>query len=345
MKTHRNTHPAVKVLSLLIPILIIALILVLRDIAGFRIGSDTDFGVVCKLNFQGQKGYHWYILNKDGTVKDDDFTTAEPYIWQDGNRISLALQEHDGEKFPSDMFFRNAEFLNYYLDNEEIDTVPQEVPAISKKLEVRSEKIEAVESGSEYVKINRFVVPEIQNSLYSWAVCDAWGEELGNEFSTTLPEVIPQDNGSIQLFYTERDENEESVQIFNPQESDFSHSYHTEKNRTVFIEQAFEYFNFYMINYDESIARRENFVNNDFIEEICSIEDAYVRAKNEVTIPYSLVTFRCDFIINDEYQKVDFWFWEVTFSQMDNPDGEAQTVYLDSLGKTILILDGKPDSV
>ncbi|GEM_PF-3555017 len=341
MKTHRKTHPAVKVLSLLIPILLIALFAVLKDMAGFRIGSDTDFGVVCKLNYQGQKGWHWYILNEDGTVKDDDITTAEPYIWQDGNRISLILQEHEGMDYKT-LYFQNAEFRNYYLNNDEIDFTPAEVPTISKKLKIKSEKIETVKSGSEYVRINRFVVPDIQNSLYSWAVCDAWGEELWDEFSTTLPEVIPQDDGSIQLFYTERGENQESVRIFNPQESDFSHDYRTEKNRTVFIEQAFEYFNFYMIEYDEKLARRENFVNHDFAEEIRSIDAAYLQAKNEVTIPYSLVTFRCDFIINAE--SVDFWFWEVTFSQMGNPDGEAQTVYLDALGETMLILDGKPDT-
>ena len=342
MKTRRKTHPVVKVLSLLIPILLIALFAVLRDIAGFRVGSDTDFGVVCKLNYQGQKGYHWYILNEDGTVKDDDITTAKPYIWQDGNRISLALQDHDGKDFEADMFFQNAEFLNYYLDNDDVDTIPQEVPTISKKLKLKSQKIEKIKSGSEYVKLYQLTVPEIEDSLYSWAVCDAWGEELWDEFSTTLPEVIPQDDGSIQLFYTERDENQESVRIFYPQESDFSHDYHTDENRTIFIEQAFDGFNFYMINYEETLAKTENFINNSPADEIRFIDDAYFRAKNEVTIPYSCVTFRSDFAVGSD--EVVFRFWEVTFSQMDNPDGETQTVYLDGNGKTVLILDGKPDS-
>jgi len=342
MKSHRKTHPVVKVLSLLIPILIIALILVLRDIAGFRIGSDTDFGAVCKLNYQGQSLYHWYIFNEDGTVKDDDITTAEPYIWQDGNRISLALQERDGKDFKSDMFFQNAEFQYYYLDDDEIDLTPVEVPAISKKLEVRSEKIEAVESGSEYVRINRFVVPEIQNSLYSWAVCDAWGEELWDDFST-IPPVVIADGDEIELFYQERDENQESVMIFHPQDGHFSHSCHTEENRTVYVEQAMEIFDFPSMEYDEKFAETENFVNTDTCQKICSVDDAYLRAKNEVTIPYDLVTFRTDFAIPNH--EVEFRYWEVTFSSLKKfPNSKIQTVYLTGDGKTVLILNGKPDS-
>ena len=338
MKTRRKTHPVVKVLSLLIPILLIALFVVLRDIAGFRVGSDTDFGAVYKMNYQGQTCYHWYIFNEDGTVRDDDFTTAEPYIWQDGNRVSLILQEHEGLDYRT-LYFQNAEFLNYYLDNEEFDTVPQEVPEISRKLKLKSQKIEKITSGSEYVKLYRLTVPEVQEDLYLWAVNDAWDEEIWSDISKTKPEVISE-NDEIRLFYTERDENQESLRIFNPQESWCSHDYHTEENRTVFIEQAFEDFNFYQISYENQLAHTEHFVNQTACEKICSIDDAYFRAKNEVKIPYSKVRFRSDFVIGSD--EVVFRFWEVTFSQMDNPDGEMQTVYLDGDGKTVLILDGKP---
>ncbi len=341
MKLHRKTHPVVKVLSLLIPILLIALFSVVKDIAGFRVGSDTDFGAVYKLKYQGQTLYHWYIFNEDGTVRDDDFTTAEPYIWQDGNRVSLILQEHEGLDYKT-LYFQNAEFLNYYLDNEEFDTVPQEVPEISRKLKLKSQKIEKITSGSEYVKLYRLTVPEVQEDLYLWAVNDAWDEEIWSDISKTKPEVISE-NDEIRLFYTERDENQESLRIFNPQESWCSHDYHTEENRTVFIEQAFEGFNFYQISYDNLSADTEHFVNQTACDKIRSIDDAYFRAKNEVKIPYSEATFRSDFVIGED--DVNFRFWEVTFSQMDNPDGETQTVYLDGDGKTVLILDGKPYTV
>jgi hypothetical protein len=65
--------------------------------------------------------------------------------------------------------------------------------------------------------------------------------------------------------------------------------------------------------------------------------DAYLRAKNEVSIPYDLVTFRFDFRITNGYAQVDRW--EVTFSTKDDPTAQNAIVYMDGDGVTELVVE------
>ena len=184
-------------------------------------------------------------------------------------------------------------------------------------------------------------MPDIVDALYGWAVYDAWGEELWSSFSITKPEVI-QSGEEISLIYTARDEIQESVYLFWPREGKRSYDYHLYENGTVYVEQLMKDFNFYFIDYDNQIADRNNFVNTEPCGELHPLDEVYLRAKKEINIPYSLVTFRADYILNSEEESVDFRYWEVTFSQMDNPEGKTQIVYLTGDGKTVLILDGTP---
>ena len=75
-------------------------------------------------------------------------------------------------------------------------------------------------------------------------------------------------------------------------------------------------------------VNRDSFVNyNEGMSDIESADDAYERAKNEISSEYRLVEIRRDY---------ENEMWEVSFSQLDMTD--KQTVYLDNSGKTWLII-------
>ena len=345
----RKTHPVVRVLSLLIPISLIFLFLLLRDIAGFRIGSDTDYGAVCVTRYQGETLYSWYVFREDGTVREWDITEAEPYIWQEGNRISVMLQEHDGngKDWDSDMFFQNAYYVNYYLDTDEITRGAFEPPSISSRLKRKSFRAVPIESGSEYVTVYQLSNEPIP--LYYWKVWDSDDEELWYDYSMTPPVVSEQSavqwDGEISVTYTTHDSTSESLRLFCPETYDISCEYHVERipqdNRRILIAQATQSFNFQYLEYDSEIARTENFVNTEespeFRQESVPLDTVMHRAEQEVSIPYTLVLFRYDFSIRGD--NVISNYWEATFS---NAKGQLQTVYLDGTGKTVLLLDGRP---
>ena len=82
----------------------------------------------------------------------------------------------------------------------------------------------------------------------------------------------------------------------------------------------------------QNINSQENhFVNTDTVEELISLDDVYARAKREVNIDYSLVTFYHDNVFSE---------WEVKFSDRENSE-KWQMICMTDEGKTELILNGE----
>ena len=110
----RKTTPAVKVLSLIIPVLLLGVIVLCRDIAGYRAGSDTEFGAVYRIMFQGGTMWKWYVFNRNGTIREQALTKETPYIFQNDDRITVILQKEGG-------IYGETEYRNYSLENPDAE--------------------------------------------------------------------------------------------------------------------------------------------------------------------------------------------------------------------------------
>ncbi len=299
------------------------------------VGSSTEHGAVYQTKFLGRTCYQWYIFGTDGSVIDYGFTTNKPHISEDNGRVDLVLYEEIDDSF--------VNITNYFLDTGTVDhAIYEHSEQFSEgRLKLGRNKGVPVESGSSYAEVVDFTLHDMP--FYCWCVRNTDDEILWGGTSTVLPEIteVPAPPEAslcleiVSVYYTE--DGTDSCQVFYPRESDFSHAYSVYEDRTVYAEHLTDTFLWNTLAYDESLARTDDFVNVYRDKEIITIDDAYLRAKNEVTIPYSLVTFRID--TNADFEII---CWEVTFSQKDNAEGQIQTVYMDKYGVTQLILDGRP---
>ncbi len=331
----KKTHPAVKVLSLFIPLLLILLFLILRNIAGFRTGSDTKYGAVCMTIFQGKIFYQWCVFNPDGSVRDSDITMWKPYIWEKDDHVKLLLTTTDPEMLglneKKDYFNRYYRCYDFPPDGGDMEEGFPDIPEISNNLKLDFHAVSKMKTNSPYVEVYDCSFHHVP--WYYYIAFDVDHEEAQNEFSDTLPEVQEQPNGKLHIIYTSHYDHTERLSIFDPQGEDFSYDYILYENRTVFLEDHVGDFYFTPDAYHH--AHTDHFINTEPCEILTSLEDVYFRARNEISIPYSLVTFCRQGILYPSY-------WKVTFSQMDHPEKESQTVYLTGEGITVLLLDGKP---
>lgn len=305
------------------------------------VGSSTKYGAVYKTKFQGETLYQWYVFGTDGSVVDYGMTTDKPHISEDNGRVDLVLKSEDGAFM---------DVTNYFLDSGMVDhSIYGHSEQFSEgRLKLGRNKGIPMKSGSSYAEVMDFTLHDIP--FYCWCVRDTDGEYLWDGTSTVPPEIRevsapPEASLCLTIVYVYYTENGTDLcQVFYPRESDFSHVYSMYEDRTVLVEHLTELFDWYRLTYDESLAKTDGFVNVYRDKEITTVDDAYLRAKEEVTIPYSIVTFRFD--INTEFEIL---WWEVTFSQKregsffpDDTDGQVQTVYMDKYGVTQLILNGEP---
>lgn len=315
------------VLSILVPLMLLGLGWLSYDILGTRVGADTKYGAVYKTRLHGETLYQWYVFHRDGTVWESGITNLKPYIYENDNVITC-LQKCEDDGIDTYVIARN-----YDLDSGSIsEFLEEEQPVFSRRLWLGWNSGKKVDSGSELVEIKDLTLHN--TPLYDWCVYDTDKEILWYDTSEMLPEVT-ENNGEIILTYQE--EGRVCCRAFVPEERDFSHAYYLCENDSVYVEQAMAPFDWYHLEYKDEIARTADF-NNIYRTEITDLYDAYECARAEVTIPYTLVTTRVDL------QAMEIICWEVTFSQKDDPDGQVQTVYLNSAGQTLLILDGRPNA-
>ena len=333
MPEKKGIHPIVLVFSILIPLAVLFWWFALygNDMLT-DCGSDTEYGAVYRTKYQGHTVYQWYIFEKDNSVKDYGISAEKPYIYQDGDGICLMLQgDYHGNDTP-------VEVVNYSFGKEETEFLSHNLydrPEHSNALKVGNNRPKTIETGVPYVEVVDYSLYDVP--LFLWTVYDTDGEIIWDGEAKYFPQFVMHDN-IVTLRYQEDGLN--LYQEFYPEESDFSHSYSLYENDSIYVEHLMDWLPTPWIPpYDNSIAQNDGFVNVDSTE-IVGVDEAFQRAKSEVSIPYSLVTFRVITDISNEDCPVPLW--EVTFSQRDDPNGAVQTVYMDGNGITLLILNGKP---
>lgn len=325
----RKTTPAVKVLSLIIPVLLLGVIVLCRDIAGYRAGSDTEFGAVYRIMFQGGTMWKWYVFNRNGTIREQALTKETPYIFQNGDRITVILQKEGG-------IYGETEYRNYSLENPDAEVTEvhySDVPEISEKLNIYYCWAKKLNTGNEYVKFYQFSNKKMPAKLYGWNAFDKQGKFIWGAFSETEPEILVHSEQEYGIIFQLEGEQKETAMFVNPETGDTSHFYHLEENGTVFTEQVVHQ----MQGLTEQVihqninSQEKHFVNTDTVEELISLDDVYARAKREVNIDYSFVTFYHDNVFSE---------WEVKFSDRENSE-KWQIICMTDEGKTELILNGK----
>ena len=108
----------------------------------------------------------------------------------------------------------------------------------------------------------------------------------------------------------------------------------------VYVEQLTDIIDYHDVMNDAlnsgSNVKTTGFVNTKPVDlEDCN--SAYMHAKNEITIPYDLVTFRFDFRLQNNIAEIIGW--EVTFSTKDDPTAPKEIVYMNGDGVTELVVE------
>ena len=164
---------------------------------------------------------------------------------------------------------------------------------------------------------------------WCWIAKDDKGAILWSEESETAPEV-QEDDENFTIFYTQ--EGMPLCMEFDPVNSESSYNYALFEDGTVYVEQLIDWLQPEDYDDTDKIMQESGFINTEPAEEITGCNAAYLRAKNEVTIPYDLVTFKGQVGSGNIYR------WMVTFSMKNNSDAPAQSVFMGEDGVTFLIL-------
>ena len=281
-----------------------------------RVGSVTPNAKVYAFPLGNMTGYRYVLYRDDEIVYRSIVEDVPPYIFEhDG---IFVISQGDG--------YTNAETYDPKNDSWGSERVTGFLNPFAKTQHLITKPVYAGESNCACA----WDISAGDGGLWYWAVNDTQGELIWDGTSETPPE-FEGDDTFLTVYYTE--EGQEFCYEFAPESGWRSYDYALYENRTVYVEQLTDFFTLYYMEFPES-ARTTGFVNTEPTE-LTDCNSAYFRAKAEVSIPYDLVTFRF------ELHGYDIENWEVTFSQKDDPEGAAQTVYMTGDGVTICVLDGR----
>lgn len=297
-----------------------------------RVGSTTEYATVFQVEYNGMTGYCYEIHNETETVYRSPIDLM-PYIRQSGRDVIVKIQSVN-------------EYYIYNLDTGKERVITTEeyeerYPIIWYYPFTSLEKTKFTELNPEN---NDVLVLETRSKLddyWYWFLQDPDGGTKEEPFwlageSETLP-VCTQEGDIRTIFFTE--EGQPSCKEFNTKTGWESNTYKLYDDNKVYVEQLTEILNYYDGMYDDLYSNRNvkttGFVNTQPVK-IGDCNEAYMHAKNEVSIPYDLVRFRFDFQINDYYAQVDRW--EVTFSMKDDPGAPNAVVYMNGDGVTELVV-------
>ena len=282
-----------------------------------KVGSVTDHATVYSYDVGAYSLYRYEICSDTDVLVRSDLDTVPPYLWQDGDRVFL-LEHDDSGTYQSCFDLTTGEeqsddtayaFLDPFSHIEKIKTVP-------------------VDTGCDYAKV--YDLSADGAPCWYWEALDSKhsSDWLWCGQSDTVPEVR-SDEGGYTIFFTE--EGLPKCQEFDLVDDSSSHDYALFEDGTIYVEQAIG--SMPKMSEFTGTFREDGFVNTEPAE-IADCNAAYLRAANEVTIPYDLVTFCGDVDLTE----MRIGHWAVTFGQKDDPDGASQTVFMDGDGVTYLIL-------
>lgn len=296
-----------------------------------RVGSVTEYATVFQVQYNGATGYCYEIHNETETIYRSPIDTA-PYIRQSGRDVIVKLQGAD-------------EYYIYNLDTEKervitMDEYEEKYPILWYYPFTYLEKRQFTELNPENDDVLVLEASSSFDDYWYWFIKDHYGDSDEQLFwlgeSETLPECTRE--GDIRtVFFTE--EGQTRCKEFNSKTGWESHIYNLYDDNKVYVEQLTDILNYYDGMYDDLYSNRNvkttGFVNTKPVK-IGDCNEAYMHAKNEVSIPYDLVTFRFDFWIENNIAQVDRW--EVTFSTKDDPTAPNAVVYMNGDGVTELVV-------
>ena len=297
-----------------------------------RVGSATEYATVYQVKYEGLTGYCYEVHNETKTIYRS-MIESQPYIFQDGRDVIVKLQYAD-------------EYYFYNLDTEKERVVTRKeyeelfpikwyypFTTVEKtqitKLNPEMDDVLVLEAVSKY------------DAHWYWFVTnpDAGMNEDPFWFdgeSETLP-VCTQEGDIRTIFYTE--EGQSRCKEFNSKTGWDSYAYNLYDDNKVYVERLTDIMDYYAVMNDAlnsgSNLKTTGFVNTQPVN-IIDCNDAYMHAKNEVTIPYDLVTFRFDFRLPNNIAEIIGW--EVTFSTKDDPTAPKEIVYMNGDGVTELVV-------
>ncbi len=283
-----------------------------------HVGSVTDYGTVYAYQLDGYTLYQSVIRNDSGVIDTGIIGYEVPYIYQDGDTVILA--ETSG--FEQDYTVYDLK-TGTILDFVNHAPAPRLRNPFSKIEHVKTVK---VDTGTPYVQV--YDLSAKGEPLWYWKTADSNWDELWCDRSETAPE-IKADGDLLTVFFTE--EGLPKCREFNVATGHSSYDYVLYEDGRIYVEQAID--DIETEDYDETgkQVQTTGFVNT-VPKEIADLIDAYLRAKDEVTIPYDLVR------IHANYSLDGFTAWEIIFSDKSDPDTALARVFMDNDGIPYLIL-------
>ena len=304
------------ILVLMIVCLVIAAYLVWNVGLHHQGGSMTPYADVYSFQVENAPGWRYVLRNDNGILYRSGLCLEPVYIYEENGTL-IVLDAPGSESaecydLATGEAWTQQEFVwrNPFAKTKNIITKP--IYAGNSR-HAQAWDISAEDGG-----------------FWCWLVNDTQGEPIWDGTSETPPE-FEGDDTFLTVYYTE--EGQEYCYEFSPEEGWRSYDYALFEDRTVYVEQLTDLFTLYNVELPENV-RTTGFTNTEPVE-LTDCNSAYLRAKAEVKIPYDLVTFRF------EVHGYDIAYWEVTFSQKNDPDGAAQTIYMDNSGVTLYVLDGR----
>ncbi|MBQ9696859.1 MAG: hypothetical protein IJV58_10615 [Oscillospiraceae bacterium] len=191
----RKTHPAVRILLLLIPIAVIALAGWLYTIAGVRVGSESEYGKVYRIRYQGHTGWQWYLFDRSGNLIASDIDQTMPYIYDDGQTVYVVFYNMPT---PEKLWYDDCEdtAVGADLDTGELCwDVMQERPDFCGMTQWKSYRPKELESPSEFVTLLDLTQENIP--YYYFMVKNTEHKILYDADSEALPEIAWQDDETL----------------------------------------------------------------------------------------------------------------------------------------------------
>lgn len=207
IKTKRKTHPAVMVLSLLIPIALIAALAFLYSIVGVRVGSESEYGRVYRVRLMGHTGWQWYLYDRSGNVVISDIDAELPYIYDDGQTVYAVfydrptLQEpwyDENEAFCVSVSLDTGE-TGYAVPENRLDyhgnAIPNNRPELCGHVQWTAYQPNKIPTSTEFVEIWDMTQEDVP--CYFFLVTGSDGKELYSAESEAVPEVYWQDEETL----------------------------------------------------------------------------------------------------------------------------------------------------
>ena len=285
------------------------------------VGSVTDHATVRSYRVGSTTLYSYTIRNDSEILESSELSEYIPYLWEKDGHV--LLREMDG----GEVYLYDYDLTTGSMTG--CDSMPLFMNPFST---LEKNRPVPIETGVSNVKF--YEISDQGKTRWYWEAEDSDGKTAWDWCgeSETKPEASENET-RFTVFFTE--EGMPLCREFDLESGVCSHDFSLYEDGRVYVEQAIGSMPPYLYPDDSVLSAR--YVNTEPTE-IEGCNDAYQIAKNEVTIPYDLVTF-CG---NVNIQECMIDRWAVCFFFFFKPDAAVQTVYMDGHGVTLWVSEERP---